>query len=361
MATIKDIAKRSGVAVGTVSAVLNDGKWVSPALRQRVLQAIQELQYEPSELARQLRRQRTYTIGVVVPDITNPFFPQIVRGIERSARSYGFSLILSNTDEDEGLAAQSVTVLLSRKVDGLVLIGGVVPENKLKEAQQKRRLPIVVIERDYGLPGVGSVQVDATRGAYLATSHLVKLGFWPVGLISGPLSSSSLSPATNGRKVPSEGITQWTELHSYGGVSRFEGYKLALKERGIRFDASLVRQGDFTYESGFQAMLKFLDDIPSIRAVFASNDLMAIGAIEAAKQRGLRIPEDVAVVGYDDIPEASYTSPTLTTVRLPKTQLGKAAADQLFALIAKKKGSEKVVLPTELIVRNSCGWTLSQQ
>jgi len=339
MATLKDIAKRSGVSVGTASAVINNKSWVSDEVRQRVLKAIEEMDYHPNHMARSLKIKKTNTIGLIVSDITNPFFPEIVRSIEGIARNSGYSIILCDANEDLEAGLEGFNLLLNKQVDGIILLGGIVPKSNLLAFLKKRDFPLVVVERDYGHPRLNTILVDAVRGAFKATSHLLDLGYWPVGFISGPL---SLDHETD---------------YLHGSVGRFKGYQLALKERGIPFDQKLVKEGDFRFEGGYRAMNQFLEQKQPPRAVFVSNDLMAIGAMEAIKQKGLRIPEDIAVVGYDDIPEASYTSPSLTTIALPKKKLGSLAVEILLNnLLSKGKNEyQKVVLPTKLVVRNSCG------
>ena len=334
MPTLKDVAKKSGVAIGTASAVINNCPWVSQETRNRVLQAINELNYQPNQLARNLRTQKTNTIGLIVPDITNPFFPQIIRSIDASARKCDYLVILCDSNEDYQIGIETFKVLLDKKVDGIILIGGVVPKKELIKYLSDKHPLIVVIERDYGIPEIATVAVDAIKGGYTATKHLLDLGYTEVGIITGPLNDDFYQ----------------------GSFGRYEGYQMALKEHNIAFNPSLVKQGDFTFEGGYNAMKQFLTETPQIRAIFAFNDLMAIGAIMAIKEQGLKIPEDIAVVGYDDIPDASYTSPALTTIRLPQKKLGTLAVEILINhLKGKHDSSLKKILSTELIIRQSCG------
>lgn len=334
MATIKDVAKRSGVAVGTVSAVINNNSWVSDEMRLRVQKAIEELNYQPNLLARNLRTQRSDTIGLIVSDITNPFFPQIVRSIDAMARKNGYMVILCDANEDSQIGLDTFKVLLEKKVDGFIFIGGILDDDKLVNYLKKKCPFIVVIERDYGVSEVGTVIVDSINAGYIATKHLLDLGYSRVGIIAGPLD----------------------DVFIHGSFGRYEGYQMALKAYNMPFDEKLVKKGDFTYKGGYRAMKQYLNEKSDVRAIFASNDIMAIGAMVAIKEHGLRIPEDIALVGYDDIPEASYTYPSLTTIRLPKAKLGEAAVETLVShLQGKKQVSLKKVLPTELIIRQSCG------
>ena len=334
MATLKDVAKRSGVAIGTASAVINNQSWVSEETRRRVQKAIEELNYRPNQLARNLRTQRTNTIGLIVGDITNPFYPQVIRSIDAFARQNDYLIIVCDSNENSKIGLETFKGLLEKKVDGIIFVGGVVPEDELKKYMNEKNPLIVVIERDYGFPEIGTVIVDSINGGYTATKHLLDLGYSSVGIITGPLE----------------------DKYIHGSFGRFEGYQMALKAYSIPFDQTLVKQGDFTFEGGYRAMKEFLQEESGIRAIFASNDIMAIGAMVAIKEHGLRIPEDIALVGYDDIPEASYTTPSLTTIKLPKIELGKTAVKILVNhLNGKKQVALKRVLSTELVVRQSCG------
>jgi len=338
VATLKDIAKKSGVSVGTASAVINNKSWVSDKTRKRVWEVIEQLNYRPNQTARSLKIKKSETIGLIVSDITNPFFPEIVRSIEGIARNHGYSLILCDANEDIEIGLESFNLLFDKQVDGMILLGGIVPQDALLSFLKKKNFPLVVVERDYGYSRLNTILVDAVKGAFTATTHLLNLGYWPVGIISGPL---SLDQESN---------------YLHGSVGRFEGYQAALKAKGIPFDKSWVKEGDFRFEGGYRAMMQFLEQVTVPRAVFVSNDLMAIGAMEAIKNKGLRIPEDIAIVGYDDIPEASYTSPTLTTIALPKRKLGTLAIEILLkSLSGQENEYQKVVLPTKLVVRESCG------
>lgn len=331
---LKDVAKRSGVAVGTASAVINQSPWVTEETRKRVLQAIKELNYHPNQLARNLRTQKTTTIGVIVSDITNPFFPQIIRSIDRVTRQNGYLMMLGDSNESFQIGIETFKVMLQKKVDGIILVGGIVPKEDLVKFLSDKYPVIVVIERDFEIPDIATVVVDAVNGGYTATKHLLSLGYSQVGLICGPMED---------------------ELF-HASFGRHKGYRMALEEYNIPFNQSMVQCGDFTFDGGYRAMKQLLEETHQIRAIFALNDLMAIGAMMAIKEKGLRIPEDIALVGYDDIPEASHISPALTTIQLPKKQLGQKAVEILLnRLQGKQDLSLKNVLPTKLIVRQSCG------
>ncbi len=335
MPTLKDVAKHAGVSLGTASAVVNNKPWVRESVRRRVLKAIEELNYRPSQLGRNLRTRQTRTIGVIVPDITNPFFPQVIRSVQAVARQAGYVIVLMDSNESYEIGRKLFEAVLSNEVDGIILIGDILPGEDLRKHLEAGAPPVVAVENDFGIPELPLVQVDAVHGGYLATRHLIDLGHEHVAIITGPLEDD----------------------RTYASLGRFEGYKTALKQRGLVFDPQLVEQADFTYQGGYKASRALLERRPDVTAIFASNDLMAIGAMEAGKEMGRRIPEDLAVVGYDDIPEAAYTSPPLTTVRLPKEELGRTAAEVLIQKLRGERTDQPltVIYETELIVRQSCG------
>ena len=335
MATLKDVAKLAGVSVGTASAVINNKSWVREPVRRRVLEAVRKLNYRPSQLGRSLRTRRTSTIGVIVPDMTNPFFPQVIRSIQATARQEGYVIVLMDSNESYEIGRKLFDVLLRKEVDGIILVGDILPGEELRKHLEEGAPPVVAIESDFGIPDLPVVQVDAVHGGYLATRHLIDLGHKRVALIAGPLEDD----------------------RTYASLGRLEGYKTALYKSGIPYDSALVRQADFSYDGGYRAALDLLRERPEVTAVFASNDLMAIATMQAAKSLGRHVPADLAVVGYDDIPEASYTSPPLTTVRLPKEELGRTAAE---ILLRRMRGETQeihlsTIFETELVVRESCG------
>lgn len=334
MATIKDIARESGFSVGTVSAVLNNSNMVSDETREKVLSVIEQLNYTPNRVARNLRKNETKTIGVIVPDITNPFFSQIIRSIFNIAYKNDYLLMQLDSNESQRIGEDEVKALINQRVDGIILIGDIVSEKFLANELQSKNIPFVVIERDYTNFDGPTFLVDTVKGGYLATKHLLDFGYKTVGVISGPIEQKSF----------------------YSSLGRLEGYRRALNDYGLPFDEQLIQQSDFTFDGGYQAMMKFIstDRIP--RAVFAFNDLMALGAVEAIKNSGLLVPQDVAIVGYDDIPEAAYSFPALSTIRLPKKRLGEKAITELLDIL---KGQpierKKIILDVDLVVRGSSG------
>jgi LacI family transcriptional regulator len=330
-ASIYDVARESKVSVFTVSAVINNKSHVGEKLRTRVEAAIRKLNYRPNLVARSLAKQRTHTFGMIVPDIANPFFPMVVRGAEDAARRHGYNLLLCNSDDRLEKEEEQIELLLSKRVDGILLTkasGDFSPA--LRQMISEVRIPFVLIMRTYPKLTKDAVVSDDYQGAYDAVSHLVRSGCERVGLISGPLKVSN-------------------------AVARWKGFRDALKANGLTFEENLVIEGDYRVESGFRAGHSLLSHHPD--GVYVANHLMTIGLLKAAEEMGLRCPDDFGLVSFDDFPWLSVLHPKLTTVELPKHQLGSEAAELLIQRISGN--SDKPVvrkLQTELRVRESCGF-----
>ncbi len=331
MATIRDVAERARVSVATVSAVFNENKYVSPELAGRVRESIATLHYRPNGLARSLKQQRAHILGLILSDITNPFFTTLVRAVEDTARSAGYTLLLGNTDENAAKEEAYVELLHSRQVDGLILVASA-GEHAYLPALLEAGLPVVCVDRSLASLGADSVLTDNVAGAYQAVSHLIALGHRRIGIVTG--------------------LPGVTSTHQ-----RLDGYRQALTEHGIAADPAFVREGDSRIEGGAAraAELLALPDRPT--ALFVTNNLMTIGAMRAIEDAGLRCPDDVALVGFDDFEWASVFRPRLTTVRQPVYEIGKVAARLLIQRIERKRTGEaaEILLPPTLIVRESCG------
>lgn len=328
MITIKDVAQHAQVSVTTVSHVINGTRFVSEAARERVQQAIAALNYVPSALARSLKSSRTHTVGMMIPNNSNPYFAEIIRGIEDTCFEAGFNVILCNSDDDPHKQSQYVRVLSEKQVDGLIVLssGG---DPELIATLRSAGMPQVVVDREIDDLTVDLVEVNHELGGYLATRHLLELGHRRIACIAGP---QALSPARQ----------------------RVQGYHRALTEAGLRVDDKLLRSTDFTSAGGHAAMASLLKMRQRPSAVFASNDLMAIGAVCAAAEAGLRIPEDLSVVGFDDIALAAYSNPPLTTIAQPKHQTGTLAARLLLERIAQRdKPLHREILQPTLCLRRS--------
>ena len=334
--TLHDLAKRCNVSTATVSAVVNGADWVSERTRRRVQKAIDEMGYHPNQLARGLKRREGHAVGVVVSDLTNPFFTQIVRSLSHALRQSGRTLSLCDSDHRHDLGEANLRMLLEGQIVGLVIIGDSIPEKALRAFVKARPgVHVIAIERDYRIRTVSTLLVDSEHAAYLATQHLADRGCERIAMIAGPTSGAG-------------SVT-------YGRAKRLEGYHRALDELGRPVDPSLVIEGNFRYQSGRDAMEALLALDPPPDAVFAANDMMALGAMSVVRERGLRVPDDVALVGFDNVPMTELTTPSLTTIAMPMEQLGDAAARLLDTNI--RRGAKHVAVrehfSAELVARAS--------
>ena len=338
MANMKDVAKRAGVSITTVSHVINKTRYVSDELTECVYKAMAELDYHPNLVAGSLRSGRTRTIGLIIPDITNPFFSEISRKIEDSGFEHGYSVIVCNTDDDFTKEKSYIDVLIAKQVDGIVFISaGDEPENLKKPIESE--VPIVVVDRDIKDIHTNVVLVDNLDGGYEATRYLIGLGHKRIGFISGPA-----------------GVR--------GSALRFEGYRKALDEAGLDFDESIIGQGDYRYKGGGDAMQTILQNPPYPTAVFASNDVMALGAVRKIFDHGMKVPEDISVIGFDNIPLSNIAYPSLTTMAQPAREMSAIIMKLLIQDIKyleqrhRKQGEkpefQKVILKSKLIERDSC-------
>lgn len=332
MATIKDVARLAGVSTTTVSHVINETRFVSDELRGRVLEAMEELNYHPNALARGLRLGETKTIGLVAPDNSNPFFAEVARTIEDIGFENGYSVILCNSDNNLDKEAAYINVLIAKRVDGVIFIAAGSKHEHLHELTT-RGIPVVVADRNIPQAWADVVLVNNEQGGHDATRYLISLGHRRIACITGP---SDLTPSAD----------------------RVRGYRRALKESGVSVEEALIVPGDFLYQGGEAAMAQLLrlDRPPS--AVFACNDVMAIGALRALRSAGLQVPSDISIIGFDDIEIASAVSPALTSVAQPIVELATLATQLLMSRIRNDQEDEpkqRIVLDTKLVVRDSCG------
>ena len=305
MATMKDIARLAGVSTSTVSHVINKSRFVSDEIAERVNNAAQQLNYAPSALARSLKMNRTKTIGMLVTTSTNPFFGEVVKGVERSCYHQGYNLILCNTEGDNQRMKASINTLLQKRVDGLLLMCSTLEGERLDVFDRYPDIPIVVMDWGPILFASDKIQDNSLQGGYMAAKHLIECGHKEIGCITGPL------------------IRHQAQM-------RYEGYKRALAEAGIAINPDWIVESDFECEGGYQAFEKLYQRGKLPSALFVSNDMMAMGVIQAASQRGLRVPDDLSLIGYDDVHIAKFMTPALTTIHQPKYRLGKAAVDTLL-------------------------------
>ena len=332
-ASIYDVARESGVSVFTVSAVVNKKAHVGKRLRERVESAIRKLNYRPNLIARSLAKRRTHTIGMIVPDIANPFFPMVVRGAEDAAQKHGYNLLLCNSDDSLDKEERAVELLLSQRVDGILLTKAAEDfRPSVRQMIKEVDIPFVLVMRTYPKLTNDAVITDDYHGAYEAVCHLARAGRTRIGLISGPLKISNAK-------------------------ERWQGFHDALKSEGLAYDPKLVIEGDYRIESGLRAGHALLSHRPD--GIYVANHLMTIGLLKAAEDMSMSCPEDFGLVSFDDYPWLSIFRPRLTTVELPKHQLGSEAAELLIQRIAGDT-SKAVVrkLQPELRVRESCGFAL---
>ncbi len=331
-ATIADVARQAGVSTATVSRVLAGLGGAGPETQRRVLDAARELDYRPSEIARSLKRRSTQTLGLIVTDIENPYFPQLVRSVEDAARAAGYAILLCNAADDPDREAFYLDLLVERRVDGLIIAASSLGVRHL-EWLAAPRLPIVLVNTaapDVDLPSITS---DNHAGGRLAAEHLLELGHRRFGYLMAPPRNAD-------------------------APERLAGVREALADAGLAGTPPTVTTGAPLVGGGEAAMLEMLDRTPDVSAIVAYNDLMAIGALRALHQRGRRVPGDVSIVGFDDVAFAAYVDPPLTTIAQGTIEMGRWAVAQLARRLRAGDGdglAASVRLPVRLVVRGSTG------
>ncbi len=326
--TISDVAELAGVSYQTVSRVINNNPNVSAATRQRVQEIIAETGYRPSHIARSLVTSRTATIGLVVPDISNPFFSSIVRGAEQVASDHGYTVLLCNTGEDASREIEVLNLLHERYVDGVIVCSSRQDNAPLKTALSQFHAVVLVNRRLEG-ESIPAVLVDDALGGYLITQHLLQMGHTAIGFVAGPAAS-------------------------YSGIKRLQGYQNALADAGVERKAGWVQHCTPTVDDGEEAAHLLLETHPELSALFCYNDLVAVGALRECAAEGRSVPSDMAITGFDDIMLATLVSPALTTCRVPRLKIGSQAVSMLLDCIndEEERVSEIVVKP-ELMIRAS--------
>ena len=336
MSTISDVAKLAGVSAMTVSRVINNSGYVGRATRSRVEAAIAELAYVPNALGRQLRSKRTKMLALVLSDIMNPFFTTIARGVEDVARGHGFSVVFCNTDESEAEEARYLLMLVQRQVDGVLLVPASTSEKSLRMLSA-HKMPVVVLDRRIRSRKADSVRSDSEAGARTLTRHLIDLGHRRIAMLTGRRSVST-------------------------SIDRVAGYRMAMAEAGLEVDDDLVRfgaynLGDSNQADGSRMAREILAANPRPTAIFAANNFIAFGAIRAIHEAGLRMPDDISVVAFDDLPTAWLAEPFLTVVDQPAYEIGRRGAELLLARLDGRivGPGREVILPSDLIIRRSSG------
>ncbi len=329
MTTIQDVARRAGVAPMTVSRVINQSGYASPAVREKVLAAVAELGYLPNTLARSLRIRRSNTIALILTDITNPYFTTMARGVEDAASAAGYTVLFGNTDESEEKEHHYLEMIQQKRVDGILLVpaGGSV---QAVESIRQVGTPLVVLDRR--IPGemVDVVRCDSEEGAYRLTRLLLNLGHRQMALLTG---ASTVSTAED----------------------RANGFRRALREAGVA--EPVVIYGSFTQDSGFNNTRQILAMQPRPTALIAANNFLAIGALKAVRAAGLDVPDELAMAGFDDLPAAMVVEPFLTVAVQPAYEMGRQAALLLLGRLsgANNTPPQEILLPVELVIRHSSG------
>jgi len=327
---LEDIAKLTGYSIATVSRVLSNSSYpVSGEIREKVLHAAEEMGYQPNITARSLRTDRTDTIGIIVDDLLSPFTPPIVRGIQDYLHEHGFLSLIVNSDWDPDQEQAAIKTLLSRPVDGIIFVE--YSHRATSDILDQSNKPRVFVHRLFSSPIKNSVVPDDYYGAGMATTHLIGLGHRRIGYINGP--------------------ENWHTCQT-----RFNAYKDALVSHDLQFDPSLVQVGDWEIESGYSTTKNLLKLNKPPTAIFAANDLMALGAIYAIQDAGFNVPSDIAVVGYDNRNFTKTFRPKITTVSMPVIEMGGVAAELLLNQITDgRKEEEEIKVKGQLIVRETCG------
>lgn len=326
--TLKDIAERVGVSKSTVSRVLNGIPKASKETREKIFEVANELNYSPNEVARSLVKKKTNTIGLIISDISNLYFSMVADGIESIAAQKDYSLIISTTGGQEEQELKYIRIFKEKRVDGLIYISGKLPQS-CEQALQKLDIPVVVVSR-YLHSTLPSVHIDNVQESLKAVQYLIDLGHRNIAMISG----------------------DYKDIES--GAFRVKGYKKALEKNNIEFKPENVFEGNFKLDSGINAMKKVLKLKPRPTAVFVGNDEMAVGAIKTIKKSGLKVPEDISIIGFDNNIIARVSDPELTTVGQPEKKIGSTAMRMLDKLIRGKELQEiNVYLPCQLIKRGS--------
>ena len=327
-ATIEDVAALAGVSRQTVSRAINDKGEISPTTKEKVMAAVQQLGYQPNRQAQSMVTQRTQTVGLVIPDISNLFFPEVARGVQDTAQQHNYNVLLCNTDDDPDEEIRVLNSLQAQGVDGIIIIGNAA-EKTAMQAFADSYAPIVMVNRFIDHPNVNVITVDNEHGAFLAVAHLIQQGHRKIGMLANKNFSRSQ-------------------------VRRVRGYEKALTENGIPYDEALIVGATPTLEGGYNALQQLLREQPEITAVFTYNDLMGIGAIRAAHDLGKQVPQDLAVVGFDNIGLSSIFIPSLSSVDVDKYEIGQHAMNRILDMLdSPEQAFAPIELPVTFVPRES--------
>lgn len=331
MVTIKDVAKLASVSIATVSRTLAQPEKVSEKTRERVMDAVEQTGYIANTLARNFRRRRSNTVVVLVPDIANPFFANIIQGIERVATRHQYRILLGDTQQDPERERAYADLVSQRQADGVICLGRNIPFSyrKGRKSIDPDWPPFVMACEYHGEIPVPTVCIDNVEAAREAVAHLLELGHRNIAFINGPEDSPLCQ-------------------------DRFAGYQRALKSAGLKTTKAWLRHGDFSLASGYRCMHSLLAEKTQPSALFCANDEMAMGAMQACREAGLDLPADMSVMGFDDIAFAAYTHPRLSSVHQPRNRIGEEVMRVMLGMLAGKAPTQaRMVLPHELVIRDS--------
>ena len=324
--TIKKIAEMANVSSATVSKVINGkDKYISEATRKRVLEIVEREGYIPNAIAKSLKMKRTKTLGVIIPDVMNLYFSELARGVEDAAESMGYSIILCNSDNKEPKEQQYVQILQEKMVDGIILAAS---ESSISKYFGKRSTPMVLLDRDIDTDDqVGKITIDNEKGVYEATSFLIEKGCKNIGFISADETSKT-------------------------SFQRLTGYKNALLNNGFEVDETMIYLRNYSVETGYFGVLELLNS-SKVDGISCGNDMIAIGAIRALKEKGITIPDQIKIIGFDDIYITQYTDPPITTMAQPIYKMGEEAVKMLLSIITEKETELNIVFNAKLIERGT--------
>lgn len=334
-ATIYDVAKEAGVSIATVSKVINGKGKISEETRGSVLAIMDRMDYQPSVIASALTGKKTFTLGLLVPDISNPFFAEIARAIEDQSQRYGYSVVMCSTDNKDDKVERYIALLLQKSVDGIIIATGIDKINILEQLLSKR-IPVVLLAREMPLVAVNTVVVDDYVGGSMAANHLLELGHKRMAVLG------------ESAKVVSS-------------RERIRGFRQTMEDEQIPFREEWLKYCDYRIEDGKLKALELLQTEDRPTAIFACNDMLAVGALQAAKEAGVKVPEELSIVSFDNTILATVTDPQLTTIAQPMDYMGKAVVDLIVdELKGSKSIKQRTVLRPELLIRESTAFHLGK-
>ena len=326
--TIEDVAEAAGVSRQTVSRAINDKDEISQATKDKVMKAVRELGYRPNRLAQSMVTQRTFTIGLILGDISNPFFPEVTRGVQDVAQANDYNVFLCNTDDNAEVELQMLRSLSAQSVDGIILFSHQISDEELRSFADNYR-PLVLINREIDHPNVSVLMVDNYRGGEMAATHFAEQKRTQIGILTNKTFSTSQ-------------------------VRRIQGFKNRLATNNIQVTDDQIIEASATLEGGYEAATQLLNNHPAINAIYTYNDLMALGALRACADLQKPVPEAVSIIGFDDIKLSRITMPSLSTIQVDKYALGKQSMERLLAMISSPTQTfSPLSLDTKLVLRES--------